>query len=304
VRSALFTLLTLLLLVSAPFAQSAPRAHLLGIAHVAFRGGDLTKTAAFYEQVLGYQEPFALKDPANNLEMKFVKVNDLQYLELMPGDARIHGQLDHFAVYTDDLKAMRSYLQSEQVQIVRDIHTGRIGNPFLTVRDPDGHLIEILEYSMKSQTAAAKGKFLPDSRVSGHITHIGVLINSVGSSMKFYRDILGFRETGRGGGTAGQPEWVNLQLPDGTDYVELLPFSGVASPAQLRAQNHLGLATVDVRKSLAMLQSRNPENPITTSVQSGGNLPLRANIFDPDGVRIELMQSSSGSMVSQSLPSP
>lgn len=296
--------LTALLLASTAFAQSTPRPHLLGLAHVAFRGGDVANTAAFYESVLGYQVPFVLKDATGNVAMKFVKVNDQQYVELMPGDARIHGQLDHFALYTDDLKAMRGYLESEHVQIVKDIHTGRIGNPFLTVQDPDGHLIEILEYSTNSQTAKASGKFMPDSRVSGHITHVGILINSVGTSMKFYRDVLGFRETARGGGTGGQPEWVNLQLPDGNDFIELIPFSGVASPIQLKAQNHMGLGTSDVQKSLTMLQNRAPAGSLTSAVQSGGNLPLRANIFDPDGVRIELMQSNSGSTVSQGAPSP
>lgn len=298
--------LTALLMAATVFAQSAPRPHLLGLAHVAFRDGDITKTAAFYETVLGYQEPFALKDAAGNVDMEFVKVNDQQYVELMPGNARIQGQLDHFALYTDDLGAIRSYLALQQVQILKDIHTGRIGNPFLTVRDPDGHLIEIVEYSTDSQTAKARGKFMPASRISNHITHVGILINSVGTSMKFYRDILGFREVARGGGTGGQPDWVNLQMPNGNDYIELIPFSGVASPTQLRAQNHLGLGTSDVQKSVSTLQSRATADLLLSPValQSGGNLPPRVNILDPDGVRIELMESALGSTDSQGTPSP
>jgi hypothetical protein len=34
--------------------------------------------------------------------MAVVKVNDDQYIELLQGDARSQGQLDHLGLYTDD----------------------------------------------------------------------------------------------------------------------------------------------------------------------------------------------------------
>jgi hypothetical protein len=89
-----------------------------------------------------------------------VKVNDLQYVELFQGDAQTQGQLDHFALYTDDLTAMRAYLRGLGMYIVRDTHKGRIGNPFLTIRDPDGYLVEILQWTPNSLTGLSRGKFM------------------------------------------------------------------------------------------------------------------------------------------------
>lgn len=285
--------LAVILAISSLYAQTnVKRPHIVGLAHVAFRVSDLGKTSAFYADLLGYAEPFSLSDGSGKTTIALVKVNDEQYVELLQGDARSQGQLDHFALYTDDLAAMRGYLVAQRVPIFIDIHQGRVGNPFLTIRDPDGRLIEIVQYSPNSLTGRSHGKSMPASRVSGHITHVGIVVRSEGSALKFYRDILGFREISRGRAAGGQPGWVDLQAPDGSDYIELLPFAAVPSSSDLKAQNHFGLATSDVRKTVAGLQLRATSGTLTSpiAVQTGGKLPLRANVFDPDGVRIELME--------------
>jgi catechol 2,3-dioxygenase-like lactoylglutathione lyase family enzyme len=281
-------------LVSSLFAQtSAGRPHILGLAHVAFRVSDLGRTSAFYERSLGFAEPLSLSEESGQAAIALVKINDDQYIELLPGDARSQGQLDHFAVYTDDLGAMREYLLAQRVPIIRDIHQGRVGNPFLTVSDPDGHPMEIVQYSPTSLTGQSKGKSMPADRVSSHIAHVGILVRSVGSAMRFYREVLGFQELSRGGGGPGHPDWIDLRAPDGSDYIQLLPFSGIPSPADFKAQNHLGLASSDVRKTVASLQTRGTSalNSRVT-VQTGGDLPPRADILDPDGARIEIMESA------------
>ncbi len=166
--------LVFILAVSSLFAQTdVQRPHVLGLAHVAFRVNDLNKTGAFYENVLGYAEPFSFTEENGKTAIALVKVNDEQHVELLQGEARSRGQLDHFALYTDDLAAMRKYLMAKRVPIVIDIHQGRVGNPFLTIRDPDGRLIEIVQYSPNSLTGQSQGKSMPASRVSSHISHVG-----------------------------------------------------------------------------------------------------------------------------------
>jgi len=288
-----YALAFVLALSSLQAQTGAQRPQVLGIAHVAFRVSNLATTAAFYQNLLGYQEPFALNSDNGKPAIRFIKVNDLQYVELFPGDARSQGQLDHFALYTNDLAAMRSYLLSQGVPIGEDTHRGRIGNYFFAIRDPDGHVIEIEQYSTSSLTARAKGRFMPASRISNHITHVGILVNSVGSSMRFYRDILGFREFARGPGTNGQFGWIDLETPDGSDYIELIPFAGVPSPADLRAQTHFSLLSPNLQQTVATLQSRASTGLLSSSltVETSGNLPPRTNVFDPDGARIEIMES-------------
>jgi len=132
---------------------------------------------------------------------------------------------------------------------------------------------------------------MPPNRVSNHISHVGILVRSEGSATKFYRDILGFRELSRGS-AGGQPGWVDMQVPDGSDYIELLPFADVPSSSDLRARNHLGLATPNVRKTVASLQLRAKTGLLHSSVKflAGGDLPPRADLVDPDGARIEMME--------------
>ncbi len=302
-----YVLTAMLLTASILSAQNnAQTPRVLGVAHVAFQVSDLSTTGAFYKNLLGYAEPFSLNAANGSPTIAFVKVNDEQYIELFPGDATSNGQLDHFALYTDDLAGMRKHLLAQQIPLLKDIHLGRVGNSFLTIRDPDGHYIEILQYSSTSLSARSQGKFMPSERISNHITHVGILVSSVGTAMKFYRDILGFREISRGGGGGGQPDWVNVQVPNGSDYIELLPFAGVASAVDLKTQNHFGLASSDVSKTVASLQQKTASSLLSSpiSVVTGGGLPPRANLFDPDGARVELIGPSSAVLSSTTTSSP
>jgi len=255
---------------------------------VAFRVTDLGKSSAFYENLLGYAEPFSLSDRSGRANISVVKINDQQYIELLQGDLRSRGQFDHLALYTDDLPAIRRLLVSQRIPILLDIHRGRTGNPFLTTIDPDGHLVEILQYLSTSLTAQSRGQFMPASRVSSHLAHVGIAVASPESAMKFYQDVLGFREFS--GVRNGQPGQIFLQV--GAEYIELLALKGAPSPAYLRSQNHVALEVTDVRQTVDQLQSR-ASGFLTSAieVQTGGGLPRRANLYDPDGVRIELMES-------------
>ena len=291
------------LLISSLHAQGkAEQPQILGVAHVAFRVSDLDRAGLFYESLLGYQEPFSLNDVSGKTTTAFVKVNDLQYVELFQGDAQTQGQLDHFAFYTNDLTAMRAYLLGLGMYIARDTHKGRIGNPFLTIRDPDGHLVEILQYAPNSLTGQSQGKFMPASRISDHISHVGIAVSSVDLAMKFYHDALGFREFARGAGGNGRPGWIALQVPDGSDYIELIPASGKLSQANAKAQNHLGLASSNVDKTVATLQGRGPSGSLKSlaTYQSGNGLSAHAILLDPDGGRIEIMEPLSAMPSSRS----
>jgi catechol 2,3-dioxygenase-like lactoylglutathione lyase family enzyme len=285
--------MAVILMTSSLFAQTdVQRPHVLGLAHVAFRVSDMGKTVTFYQNVLGYAVPFSLKDRSGRIAIEFVKINDQQYVELFQGGAHDRGQLDHFALYTDDLAAMREYLLTQQVPILRDIHEGRIGNPFLVVRDPAGHQIEIVQYSPSSLTSRSQGKFMPPDRISNHIAHVGIQVPSMERAMRFYEDILGFRETSRGSNGGEEPNRVDLQAPDGSDSIELLSPAGVPLPSIWKAQNHFCLSTSDARQTVAILQTRAVSgllmSPIT--VQAGDTLPTRANLSDPNGTRIEIME--------------
>jgi lactoylglutathione lyase len=110
--------------------------------------------------------------------------------------------------------------------------------------------------------------------------------------MKFYRDLLGFEEFWRGSSSGTLLSWVNMRVPDGKSYLELMLYSKPPSPEQLGGMNHICLFTPDIKKAVAVLEGRparkNYSRPI--EIRVGKNGKRQANLFDPDGTRIELME--------------
>src|SRR3954466_15758757 len=84
-------------------AQDAiQRPKVLGVAHLAVYVKDLAKTRQFYEEFLGFGEPFTLpKKDGTGTRIVFIKVNDHQYFEIFNEADRGEGQLNHISFYTD-----------------------------------------------------------------------------------------------------------------------------------------------------------------------------------------------------------
>ena len=181
------------------------------------------KARAFYEDLLGFEESFTLPKPDGSVDIAFVKINDRQWIELFNRPSAGEGQLNHIAIYTDDADRMRTYLASKGVAVPEKVGKGRTGNKNFMVKDPDGHNVEIVEYQPDSWTAKDAGKHLPPTRLSGHAIHVGILVGNLAAATKFYNGILGFQEFWRGSAATSKTlSWVNMRVPDGTDYVELM----------------------------------------------------------------------------------
>lgn len=244
---------TLVLLFCLPgAAQVKPRPRILGVSHMALYVGDLGKARAFYTDLLGFAE-------SNGV----FRVNEDQYLELHEGAAKSDGQLHHIAFYTDDASGPRS------------------------VTDPDGHTVEFVE-RRKGPVA------MPDARISTRIMHLGVLIGELAPAMKFYGEMLGFREFWRGSRTGKVLDWVNMRVPDGEDYLEFMLYETPPNARERGVRNHVCLEVPDIQKAVAILETRRAragyERPI--EVRVGVNRKRQANLYDPDGTRIELMEPS------------
>src|SRR5215831_828434 len=110
-----------LLLAGAVLAQSVERPKVLGVAHIAVYVKDLAKARQFYEEFLGFAEPFSLpaKDKTG-VRIAFAKVNDYQYFEISNEKDRGEGQLNHISFYTDSADRMYAYLKSKGVAIMAD----------------------------------------------------------------------------------------------------------------------------------------------------------------------------------------
>ena len=290
------TILAATLMAQQPDSPAPARPKILGVAHLAVYVKDLEKTRKFYESFLGFAEPFTLpKKDGTGVRIAFIKVNEHQYFEIFNEPDRGEGQLNHISFYTDSADQMYAYLKSKGVAVLSDkgsVGKGQTGNKNFNVKDPDGHIVEIVEYQPDSWTARAAGKFLPDTRIAAQIMHVGVLVGDLDQSTKFYGDILGFREFWRGSGSPSMLSWVNMRPAEGQDYLEFMLYKKLPEPGGRGTKNHASLTVPDADKALAELKKRAAlvgyDREI--AIQTGVNRKRQINLYDPDGTRIELME--------------
>ncbi len=282
-----------LLPVSLLIAGDAPRPRILGVAHIAIFASDFEKSRAFYRDFLGYQEPYSLSKPDGSPSMTFFKVNERQYIELFPENAAGTDRLNHISIETDDAEAMRKYLAEHGITVPAKVGKGRIGNSNFNIKDPEGHTVEIVQYEPDGWTIRERGKFVPSSRISTHMSHVGVIVTALEPEQKFYSELLGFRETWRGSKDNVTLSWINLQVPDGQDYVELMLYKDAPPPARRGTAHHLCLEVSDLAASMAKLEARPYRAQYKNAIEQkvGVNRKKQVNLFDPDGTRTELMEA-------------
>jgi catechol 2,3-dioxygenase-like lactoylglutathione lyase family enzyme len=293
VKSKLLLLLVVLMAVAPSGAQAAvKRPTILGIAHMAFYVSNLSRTLAYYKGFLGFGEPYNLKNSDGSVRVAFIKINDYQFLELFAEPPRNDGMLNHIAFYTDHADQLRQYLITRGVHAPTRVRKGRTGDKNFTVKDPDGHTVEFVEYQPYGWAMKGKGKDLPQRRVSRHIMHIGFTVGALQKSKAFYSNILGFKEFWRGSSDGVTLSWVDLRVPDGKDYVELMLYKQLPPQDKRGGANHISLMTQDIRKAVATLRSRALAMNYTRKIEIhvGHNRQRQSNFFDPDGTRTELME--------------
>ena len=280
-------LFALILVSSSLFAQmSGPVPPFTGISHIGIYVNDIDTAHAFYAVLLGFDEPFSLTRDDGSVAIAFVKVNNSQYLELLAESCREDGRFSHFAVRTDSVTLARNYLVSRGVKLVKEIHTGKSGDRFFTVKDPDDHFIEFVQYAQNGWLERSK-RGPQVGPVSRHIVNVGITVRSVDAALKFYRDILGLRLAFRDGGFHDQAQWFYLQFPNQKEYVVLMPYvEGSQKPL-----NHVDLEVSDVKNVVTALQLRagSQTSLREIDVEIGDNENLKARLVDPDGMPIDLV---------------
>jgi catechol 2,3-dioxygenase-like lactoylglutathione lyase family enzyme len=270
-------------------AQNAPmRPPIVGISHIGLRTADLAASRKFYSGILGLGEPFSLDDPPGKMLLTYFKVNDHQYVEVFPElrDAK-QDRLSHIAFETTDAEQLRAYLASRGVKVAAKLDPMLDGNRGFEVTDPDGHTVEFVQYMPGSLHSRNFGQFLPETRISEHMIHVGIVVRDRDAADRFYRDILGFHDTWHGGMKDTQTDWVDMRVPDGTDWLEYMLNVKDPSPRELGIMHHLALGVPDVQKAYSTATSRGlkAEKP-----QIGRDGKWQLNLYDPDLTRVELME--------------
>jgi lactoylglutathione lyase len=243
----------------------------------------------FYTRLLGFQEPFSLNMADGSLMLTYFKVNDHQYIEVSPElkDPKEDRLID-IAFETTRAEWMRSYLASKGVKVPDKVRLEDDGSLSFEVTDPDGHEVEFVQYVPGSRLEKQFFKYLPESRISQRIIHVGITVKDRDAADHFYRDILGFKQTWYGGMTDTRTDWVDMRVPEGTDWLEYMLNVHDPDPRVLGIMHHLALGTPSVDASYKVLLKRGLKTTETPKIGRDGKWQL--NLYDPNLTRVEMME--------------
>ena len=284
----LFCTLLWLSLSAVLHAQSAPASlpAITGISHVTFYADDFSQSSKFYAGLLGWQQVSASTSSAG---VRFY-ANHLQYVELKsPPQAGQADRLDSVAFLTANAERLRQYLGTHGVKVPEAVTIEKDGSRSLLVRDPEGNKVVFTQPG----THRLAGPKNVSERLSGHIMHAGYEVHNRAALDHFYKDILGFHLYWQGGAKeGGHIDWVMMQVPDGTDWIEyMLYLPNPPSREALGSANHIAPGVVSVADLQHRLEQRGWVAPAGKNPQVlGVDGKLQLDLHDPDGTRVEFME--------------
>lgn len=128
------------------------------------------------------------------------------------------------------------------------------------------------------------------------LNHVGIAVTNFQESLNFYTKVMGFRVAYAMPSPDGKPTTTFLQINRDT-FIEMAPASANL-PAGL---THIGLLTDDANATIAGLRGAGATVP---DARSGGATGSRlSNVKDPNGIRLEIVEQPTGSMMRKAIES-
>ena len=273
----------LLAALLAQSGSSVERPPIVGVAHIALETNDMAAARKFYKTGLGFEEPLQIANAA------LFKVNDHQYIKVSPDlKSETQDRLSHIAFETTDLRKLRNYLASRGVTVPAEVKPDPDGNLTMMLEDPDGHHVEFVQYMPGALLTKNFRKALGANRVSTRMIHVGVTVKDRAAADRFYKDILGFQMTWYGGRNDTVADWVDMRVPEGTDWLEYMLNVHNPSPKQLGVMHHLALGVPDIQAGYRAVLAQGIQPPQPPKIGRDGKWQL--NLYDPNFTRAELME--------------
>jgi catechol 2,3-dioxygenase-like lactoylglutathione lyase family enzyme len=268
--------LTCLFITFTRSASPQERPAITGIAFVRMYTADSVASVAFYSKTLGLGHH-------DSKGIARYSINDLQWLEVEPLPTPVPvSRLAAVAFTTRDTTALERYLKANSIDIAQPMHHGIFG-----VHDPEGNLILFVQ-----QGNNPAGLPIASPTATSHrIIHAGFLVKDRATEDRFYRELLGFHPYWYGGQKDDRIDYVALQVPDGSDWLEYMLNGGPSPNAhQLGGMDHFSLGTAQMSDVIQSLAHNNCEGPNCTKSQMGRDGKIQLNLFDPDLTRVEFME--------------
>jgi catechol 2,3-dioxygenase-like lactoylglutathione lyase family enzyme len=198
--------------------------------------------------------------------------------------------ISSIAFRTDNAQDLRKIVSKNKIKVGK-LTKWPSGATF-SVLDPEGHRLIFIQAPDDDQpTLGMPGAYVAPSPAWPHIIHAGFVVKDRAAMDHFYKDILGFHLYWHGGMRDDDTNWVDMQVPDGTDWIEyMLNVPTDADQRTLGVMNHIALGVADMRRADDELLSSKLHLPINETPKIGRDGKWQLNLYDPDETRVELME--------------
>jgi catechol 2,3-dioxygenase-like lactoylglutathione lyase family enzyme len=219
-RTALRPALALWLLIAVAAPSRAQQPLVQAVEAAGFTVADMDRSVDFFTRVLGFEKNsevevagedyerlqgvFGLRMRIARLSLGEESIELTEYLapkgKAFPADSRGNDRwFQHIAIIVSDMDRAYRVLRENKVQhastgpqTLPEWNPNAAGIKAFYFRDPDGHYLEILQFP------AGKGhpKWQRKDQLFLGIDHTAMVVGDTESSLKFYRDLLGFQVVG------------------------------------------------------------------------------------------------------------
>jgi catechol 2,3-dioxygenase-like lactoylglutathione lyase family enzyme len=271
-------------------AKEKPRPKILEITQVRIRTTNEKEAKNFYYGALRALFPSASStEPCDWCERMPAVAQELIEFDSIKGPTP-KDLMGAVFLRTDDVEALRNLLRRNKIKVGK-LTKWTYGESF-AVSDPERHCLVFVQAERGLQPPLGYlGSYGSWPRPGPHIIHAGFVVKDRTAMDHFYKDILGFHLYWHGGMKDGETDWVDMQVPDGTDWIEYMLNVPENADQHLRGvMNHIAVGVSDIKVADQELLASNLHLPVIEAPEIGRDGKWQLNLYDPDGTRIELME--------------
>ncbi len=303
-----------LLTISPVAAQDNPNSG-LSLSVVGIGAKDYAESLNFYTKVMGFRPAFSFS-PNGKTMNTYLQLSRDTFLELQEVSATTAPGFTHIHMHTADTDATVARLRKAGVApCTAMLKTGcvtdsRINQPTneksATIVDPSGLRIEPTQFTPGSLSKKAVDSW--DNKVPAtRLMVVGIAVKDYPESQNFYEKLMGFRVAFMFSQPDGQRTTTYYQISRDT-FLEMQSATAEVPPGI----THVHILTDDLAAAMARLRqaglataARNTSAP-NTLTEAGIAKPSNvknANVFDPNGVRLELNELLPESLTKKAMDS-
>jgi catechol 2,3-dioxygenase-like lactoylglutathione lyase family enzyme len=272
----------------------------LSLSVVGIRTKDYADSMNFYTKVMGFRPAFSFSPNGQTMNTYF-QLSRNTFLELQEASANAPSGFSHIHMKTEDVDASLARLRKAGMPNCGEtLNAGcltdvRIAQPTkeksATIIDPSGIRIEPTQFIPGSLTRKAVDSW-ENKNPPIRLLVVGIAVKDYPESQKFYGELLAFPVAFKFSNPDGQRTTTYYQISRDT-FLEMQPSTAEVPPGI----THVHMLTDDVNAAVARLRqsglgtaTANQASPKTVS-EPGVAQPSHvknANVFDPNGLRLEL----------------